>query len=333
MEEKSHEIAKFSAKIGSHVTYNGLGCYVLQVEDRVVKEFEQNTTERRILLLAIIKLLRIMQGKSMYVTVHIDDLQLVRDVRNINYIYYDEDAVLILEIKYLLKKSKIELLHTPGIIDQCQLNDIAKNFTDKYCPPKIEESTIVEPKILEHLFLEISSETKTLVNIYTDGSTQPTNPGAGGWAAIIEVNGKKEEISGGCRYSSNNRMEFTPLLEALRRIPRVNCEIHLYSDSEYVVDAINYRIKGWKSKGTLYTRPNSDLFERYLTYVENNSVSAHWIKGHNGHQENERCDQLARLAVLHKTQEIDHSYEESDRINYLGYRLPKYEKLYPFLYL
>jgi ribonuclease HI len=139
---------------------------------------------------------------------------------------------------------------------------------------------------------------KNTILIYTDGSSLG-NPGPGGWAAILKLNGKVKEISGGVKYSTNNRMELTAVIEALECIKFDKYPIKIYSDSRYVVDAIN---KGWLNKwiktSSLKTRINSDLWIKFLEVYKFKDIEFHWIKSHNAHPENEKCDRMAKAEAL-----------------------------------
>ncbi len=134
------------------------------------------------------------------------------------------------------------------------------------------------------------------VEIYTDGACSG-NPGPGGWGAVLRYNGTEKEISGGAADTTNNRMELTGVIEALRLL-KEPCEVILCSDSKYVCDAISKGwAKSWKKNGWRKAdkKPalNSDLWETLLTLLEKHRVTVQWIKGHAGHPENERCDRLA----------------------------------------
>ncbi len=134
------------------------------------------------------------------------------------------------------------------------------------------------------------------VEIYTDGACSG-NPGPGGWGAVLRYNGVEKEISGGVADTTNNRMELTGVIEALRLL-KEPCEVILCSDSKYVCDAISKGwAKSWKKNGWRKAdkKPalNSDLWETLLTLLEKHRVTVQWIKGHAGHPENERCDRLA----------------------------------------
>lgn len=134
------------------------------------------------------------------------------------------------------------------------------------------------------------------VEIFTDGACSG-NPGPGGWGAILRYGGREMELSGGEPQTTNNRMELTGVIEAIRRL-KEPCEVILTSDSRYVCDAVskgwarNWRLRGWrKSDG----KPalNADLWEALLGLLTEHRVTFQWIKGHAGHSENERCDRLA----------------------------------------
>lgn len=134
------------------------------------------------------------------------------------------------------------------------------------------------------------------VYVYTDGACSG-NPGPGGWGAILRYGGAEKELSGGERETTNNRMELTAVIAALSAL-REPCAVELYSDSKYVVDAIDRGwVYGWKKKGWIKSdkKPalNVDLWEQLLPLLAWHEVRLHWIKGHNEHPENERCDRLA----------------------------------------
>ena len=134
------------------------------------------------------------------------------------------------------------------------------------------------------------------VDIYTDGACRG-NPGNGGWGAILVYAGVERELSGGERSTTNNRMELTAAIEALSAL-KEKCEVTLYSDSKYMIDAIekkwvySWREKGWK-KADKSPALNPDLWEKLLSLIEKHDVTFVWVKGHNGHAYNERCDTLA----------------------------------------
>lgn len=138
------------------------------------------------------------------------------------------------------------------------------------------------------------------VEIFTDGACQG-NPGPGGWGAIMRYNGTEKEISGGSPDTTNNRMELSGVIEALRLL-KEPCDVILYSDSKYVCDAIAKGwAKGWKRNGWRKAdkKPalNTDLWDDLLSLLEQHKITVSWVKGHAGHPENERCDRLAVAAA------------------------------------
>lgn len=134
------------------------------------------------------------------------------------------------------------------------------------------------------------------VEIYTDGACSG-NPGKGGWAAVLVYKGKEKEISGGSGDTTNNRMELTAVIEALKQL-REPCSVELTTDSKYVCDAVNkgwlysWKKNGWE-KSDRKPALNVDLWEELLPLLEKHNVNFNWVKGHNGHPYNERCDRLA----------------------------------------
>ena len=134
------------------------------------------------------------------------------------------------------------------------------------------------------------------VSIYTDGACSG-NPGPGGWGAILEWNGREKELSGGERETTNNRMELSGVIFALSAL-KEPCAVDLYTDSKYVFDAVDkgwvytWRKNGWR-KADKKPALNADLWEKLLLLTERHTVEIEWVRGHNGHPENERCDALA----------------------------------------
>lgn len=134
------------------------------------------------------------------------------------------------------------------------------------------------------------------VTVFTDGACSG-NPGPGGWAAILRYGGAEKVLSGGAADTTNNRMELLGVISALEAL-KEPCRVELYSDSKYVIDALQKRwVWGWKSRGWIKSdkKPalNRDLWERLLPLVEKHEMVYHWIKGHAETEENNRCDQLA----------------------------------------
>ena len=134
------------------------------------------------------------------------------------------------------------------------------------------------------------------VVIYTDGACSG-NPGPGGWGAILSFNGKEKELKGGELHTTNNRMELMAAISALEALTR-DCEVDLHTDSQYVRNGISSWIKGWKRNGWRTADKkavrNIELWQRLEQAAERHHVRWHWVKGHHGHDENERADELAR---------------------------------------
>ena len=137
------------------------------------------------------------------------------------------------------------------------------------------------------------------VTIFTDGACSG-NPGPGGWGAILRYGGTDKELSGGEAMTTNNRMELLAAIEALNALKRP-VPVDLHSDSQYLRDGITKWIHGWKRNGwkTADKKPvkNAELWQALDAARTVHAVSFHWVKGHAGHPENERCDELARLAL------------------------------------
>lgn len=134
------------------------------------------------------------------------------------------------------------------------------------------------------------------VEIFTDGACSG-NPGPGGWGAILRCGAAEKELSGGEKSTTNNRMELTAVISALSALNQ-RCTVTICSDSKYVIDAVT---KGWAKswqknnwvKSDKKPALNADLWEKLLELLDRHEVSFVWIKGHAGHPENERCDQMA----------------------------------------
>ena len=137
------------------------------------------------------------------------------------------------------------------------------------------------------------------IEIFTDGACSG-NPGPGGWGAILRFNGTTKELSGGEANTTNNRMELMAAIEALSA-PKEAVEVDLYTDSKYVMDGINGWIDGWKRNGwkTAAKQPvkNVELWQALDEARGRHKVTWHWVKGHDGHVENERADELARMGM------------------------------------
>ncbi|KXL53273.1 ribonuclease HI [Anaerotignum neopropionicum] len=150
------------------------------------------------------------------------------------------------------------------------------------------------------------------VTIYTDGACSG-NPGPGGYGVVMLYGSARKELSGGFHKTTNNRMEVLAVIRGLEAL-KEPCNVKLYSDSKYVVDAIEkgWAVK-WRSQGWMRNKKerasNEDLWERLLELLKIHKVSFIWVKGHADNPENERCDQLARAALQKNTLENDENYE------------------------
>jgi ribonuclease HI len=134
-----------------------------------------------------------------------------------------------------------------------------------------------------------------MINIYTDGAASG-NPGPGGYGVILRSGNHYKELSGGFRLTTNNRMELLAVIEGLKAIKTPGKDVTIYSDSKYVVDSVEKKwVFGWLKTG-FKGKKNKDLWLRFLEVYKQHQVKFVWIKGHNSHPENERCDQLAVAA-------------------------------------
>lgn len=138
------------------------------------------------------------------------------------------------------------------------------------------------------------------VEIFTDGACSG-NPGVGGWGAILRYKTTEKELSGGELDTTNNRMELTAVIKALSAL-KTNCNISLYTDSQYVMKGITewldkWKATGWRTSNKKQPVKTVDLWQLLDELVQKHEIRWIWIKGHNGHAENERCDALARAEV------------------------------------
>ncbi len=137
------------------------------------------------------------------------------------------------------------------------------------------------------------------VTIHTDGGCDP-NPGPGGWAAVIRLGSHVKELSGGAPVTTNNRMELQAAIEALRALKQ-RVEVDLYTDSTYVRNGITEWLPNWKARGwrTAARKPvqNADLWRELDALASAHPVAWHWVRGHSGNPDNERCDQLAQAEI------------------------------------
>ena len=150
------------------------------------------------------------------------------------------------------------------------------------------------------------------IHIYTDGSALG-NPGPGGYGIIIEWVGKNyiKEFSRGFKYTTNNRMELLAVIEALEMLKQRPMDVLVFSDSKYVIEAVDKKwVFGWVKK-QFKGKKNPDLWKRFLAIYAQHNVRFQWVKGHNDHPQNERCDYLALTAAKNMAVEHDRYYEQS----------------------
>lgn len=144
-----------------------------------------------------------------------------------------------------------------------------------------------------------------IIDIYTDGACKG-NPGAGGWGALLKHGGRIRELHGGEAHTTNNRMELTAVIRALEALKR-RCRVRLHTDSQYVQLGISEWIHDWKRRGwkTAANKPvkNADLWRRLDELAQRHDIEWIWVKGHAGHDGNERADELANLGVANMARE------------------------------
>lgn len=148
-----------------------------------------------------------------------------------------------------------------------------------------------------------------MIRIFTDGAAQG-NPGPGGYGVILEYKGNVKELSQGFRLTTNNRMELLAVITGLEAIKKAGIPVSIYSDSKYVVNAVE---KGWLwtwKKKNFSNKANADLWQRYIPLHHRYKPKFHWIRGHAGHHENERCDYLAVKAATGPDLLVDDYYEK-----------------------
>jgi ribonuclease HI len=141
--------------------------------------------------------------------------------------------------------------------------------------------------------------TEMLVEIFSDGACSG-NPGPGGWGTVLRYNGHRKELSGYAAETTNNRMELIGALAGLRALKRP-CRVRLTTDSQYLKKGMTEWLEGWLKKGWINSQKkpvaNRDLWEELLEQQKIHQIEWCWVKGHAGHAENERCDELARQAI------------------------------------
>lgn len=151
------------------------------------------------------------------------------------------------------------------------------------------------------------------VHIYTDGAAKG-NPGPGGYGVVMELVGTphRKEFYEGFRYTTNNRMELLAVIVGLEKLKNPNMKVLVVSDSKYVVDSVLKKwVFGWEKKGFV-GKKNPDLWKRFLVVYRKHQVDFKWIKGHNNHPQNERCDELAVFASSQKELSADVFYEKEE---------------------
>jgi len=156
-----------------------------------------------------------------------------------------------------------------------------------------------------------------MIEIFTDGASSG-NPGPGGYGVILRAGKHYKELSQGYRKTTNNRMELLAVIKGLEALKNLKQDVTIYSDSKYVIDAIEKRwVYGWLQKG-FKDKKNKDLWLRYLEISKLHQIKFVWVRGHAGHPENERCDVLAVAAAKQKDLLIDSVFEaEAAKVNLL----------------
>ena len=159
-------------------------------------------------------------------------------------------------------------------------------------------------------------KSRQTIYLYTDGAASG-NPGPGGWAVVLKCGNLRKEMSGGFAHTTNNRMELLAVIKGLEAVKWENATVEVYSDSSYVVRAIS---EGWLTKwiaSNFKKKKNKDLWLRFHEIFSKHKVSLHWIKGHAGHPENERCDHLAVEAYGKPDLPEDEGYIQEEKENTL----------------
>jgi ribonuclease HI len=165
--------------------------------------------------------------------------------------------------------------------------------TERKAAIKNERPTVIDRRLQDEM------KNGDAVKIFTDGACSG-NPGPGGWGAIVQFKGEQRELSGGDRHTTNNKMEMTAAIEALDSL-LTSCKVVITTDSTYLRDGITKWIVNWKRNGwrTADKKPvkNADLWVQLDELNRRHSIEWRWVRGHAGHPENERCDELAREAI------------------------------------
>ncbi len=160
--------------------------------------------------------------------------------------------------------------------------------------------------------LDMQTTTRPVITLFTDGAASG-NPGPGGFGIVLKCQDKEKEISGGFALTTNNRMELLAVIIGLEAIRWENAEVQVFSDSTYVVNAINLGwLDSWESKGFKKVK-NVDLWQRFIPLYRKHRVTFNWVKGHAGHPENERCDALAVAAYHQAGLPCDEGYVANEK--------------------
>ena len=237
------------------------------------------------------------------------------DIKKIREKYYRykepwcNEEIALLKNLYKLSDNIIEIASCLGRDNSDIEFIIKKHSLFQINESKIESNESLNPII--KMSQEIESIQKPLIQLYSDGGASP-NPGKGGFGVILKFDKHLKEFSEGYELTTNNRMEILGVIYGLEQLKKP-CIVQVYSDSKYVVDAIeqgwvlNWKAKNW-FKGNKEKAENVDLWERLLIQLQIHDVHFNWIKGHNGHPENERCDVLVNTAFQKSDLKVDSGY-------------------------
>ncbi|NQV75528.1 MAG: ribonuclease HI [Bacteroidetes bacterium] len=150
-----------------------------------------------------------------------------------------------------------------------------------------------------------------MIEIYTDGASSG-NPGPGGYGVILRSGNHYKELSEGYRKTTNNRMELLAVISGIESLKKTGQEIMVYSDSKYIIDSVEKKwVFNWVKTG-FKDKKNKDLWLRFLTVYKLHQIKFTWVKGHNGHPENERCDELAVQASQQRNLLTDNFFEKEE---------------------
>ena len=152
-----------------------------------------------------------------------------------------------------------------------------------------------------------------MIHLFTDGSSRG-NPGPGGYGTILRYGAHEKELTQGFRRTTNNRMELLAVIVGLEAITRPELPVLIVSDSKYVIDAVEKKwVFSWAAKADFGKKANEDLWRRFLKVYAQRRVSWRWVRGHQGHPENERCDELAVQSALGSGLLVDEGYEALEK--------------------